>query len=134
MTGAGGLFVVVGLPLLTALALIAIGWSERRFGMAQGPGFFQRNGLAVGLYLIIAVGFWAFFVIVLPQLAMVDMSVRPKLPPSQMGGPKDVYTLENYRYFLFGSTTSTASWNWSASRRTISHPPGAARSAWSRRW
>ncbi|WP_038360933.1 ABC transporter permease [Bosea sp. 117] len=112
MSGASGLLVVIGLPLLTAVALVAIGWSERRFGIVQGPGFFQRNGLAVGIYLVVAVGFWAFFVIVLPQLAMVDMSFRPKLPPAQMGGPKDVYTLENYRYFLFGSTTSTASWNW----------------------
>ena len=28
-----------------------------------------------------------------------------------MGGPRDLYTLENYRYFLYGSTTSTSSWN-----------------------
>ena len=27
------------------------------------------------------------------------------------GGPRDTYTLENYRYFLFGSATSTANWN-----------------------
>ena len=49
--------------------------------------------------------------IVLPQLFMIEMSFRPKLPPSQMGGPRDLYTLENYRYFLYGSTTSTAQWN-----------------------
>ncbi len=112
MTGTGGLTLAFGLPLAVALILFALAAYERRTGLASGPGFFQRNGLAVGLYLVIAVGFWAFFVIVLPQLAMVDMSFRPKLPPSQMGGPKDLYTLENYRYFLFGSTTSTAEWNW----------------------
>ena len=112
MTGTGGLTLAFGLPLAVALLFIALAAYERRMGLATGPGFFQRNGIAVGLYLAIAVGFWAFFIIVLPQLAMVDMSFRPKLPPSQMGGPKDIYTLENYRYFLFGSTTSTASWNW----------------------
>ncbi|WAC28507.1 ABC transporter permease [Ancylobacter sp. SL191] len=112
MTGTGGLTLAFGLPLAVALILFALAAYERRAGLASGPAFFQRNGLAVGLYLVIAVGFWAFFVIVLPQLAMVDMSFRPKLPPSQMGGPKDLYTLENYRYFLFGSTTSTAEWNW----------------------
>ncbi|MBS9477620.1 ABC transporter permease [Ancylobacter radicis] len=112
MSGPGGLTLVLGLPLAVALIFFALSAYERRTGLISGPGFFQRNGLAVGLYLVIAVGFWAFFVIVLPQLAMVEMSFRPKLPPSQMGGPKDIYTLENYRYFLFGSTTSTASWNW----------------------
>ncbi len=112
MTGAGGLTLVFGLPIAVTLIFFALAAHERRTGLQSGPGFFQRNGLAVGLYLVVAVGFWAFFIIVLPQLAMVDMSFRPKLPPAQMGGPKDLYTLENYRYFLFGSTTSTASWNW----------------------
>ncbi len=107
----GGLPLIIGLPLVAAVLLVLLGALERRHSPAAGPGFFQRNGVAVGLYLALAVGFWAFFIIVLPQLAMVDMSFRPKLPPSQMGGPKDVFTLENYRYFLFGSTTSTASWN-----------------------
>lgn len=112
MSGAGGMYVVVGLPVAVALLFFAIAWFDRRFGGQPGPGFFQRNGLIIGLYLVLAVGFWAFFIIVLPQLAMVEMSFRPKLPPAQMGGPKDLYTLENYRYFLFGSTTSTAAWNW----------------------
>ncbi|UOK72464.1 ABC transporter permease [Ancylobacter polymorphus] len=108
----GSLAFVFGLPLAVVVLFFALSAYERRMGIATGPGFFQRNGLAVGLYLVLAVGFWAFFIILLPQLAMVDMSFRPKLPPAQMGGPKDLYTLENYRYFLFGSTTSTAEWNW----------------------
>ena len=112
MSGASGLYVVFGLPLAVTLLFFALAWFDRRFGGDAGLGFFQRNGLVIGLYLVLAVGFWAFFIIVLPQLAMVDMSFRPKLPPAQMGGPKDLYTLENYRYFLFGSTTSTAAWNW----------------------
>ncbi|WP_018388244.1 ABC transporter permease [Ancylobacter sp. FA202] len=108
----GSLAFVFGLPLAVVVFFFALAAYERRTGVANGGGFFQRNGLAIGLYLVLAVGFWAFFIILLPQLAMVDMSFRPKLPPSQMGGPKDLYTLENYRYFLFGSTTSTAEWNW----------------------
>lgn len=108
----GSLAFVFGLPLAVVVFFFALAAYERRTGVAVGGGFFQRNGLAIGLYLVLAVGFWAFFIILLPQLAMVDMSFRPKLPPSQMGGPKDLYTLENYRYFLFGSTTSTAEWNW----------------------
>ena len=50
--------------------------------------------------------------IVLPQLFMVEMSFRPKLPPIEMGGPKDLYTSENYHYFLYGSTTSNDAINW----------------------
>jgi spermidine/putrescine transport system permease protein len=49
--------------------------------------------------------------VALPQFFMIDLSFRHKLPFNQVGGPHDVYTLENYRYFLFGSTTSTDSWN-----------------------
>jgi spermidine/putrescine transport system permease protein len=33
---------------------------------------------------------------------MVDFSFRPNLPLTEIGGPKDVHTLENYRYLLFG--------------------------------
>ena len=62
-------------------------------------------------FLILAVGVWALVMIVLPQLYMVDYSFHPKLPPSQRGGPKDIYTLANYRYFLFGSPDDTSHWN-----------------------
>ncbi|AYD04822.1 ABC transporter permease [Neorhizobium sp. NCHU2750] len=75
-------------------------------------GFFQRNGLAVGSYLVLAVGFWTIFTIIMPMMFMVDLSFHQKLPPSQVGGPNDLYTLRNYRFFLFGSATSTAQWNW----------------------
>jgi spermidine/putrescine transport system permease protein len=107
----GSLALVVLLPLATLAVLWGLGWTERRWGGTTRPSFLARNGLGIGIYLTVAVLFWAFFVIVLPQLAMVDMSFRPKLPPAQMGGPRDVYTLENYRYFLFGSLSSTDSWN-----------------------
>ncbi|GLK83708.1 ABC transporter permease [Ancylobacter defluvii] len=105
------IYVIMLLPLV----LIAAFWLIARLegpAASTRPGFFQRNGIGIGLYLIIAVGFWAIFIIILPMVYMVDLSFRPKLPPAQIGGPKDVYTLENYRFFLFGSTTSTANWNW----------------------
>lgn len=74
--------------------------------------FFQRNGALISTYLILGVGFWVIFTVVMPMVFMVDLSFHPKLPPSQVGGPQDQYTLRNYRYFLFGSPTSTAEWNW----------------------
>ncbi len=66
--------------------------------------FFQRNGPLLGTYLILAVGFWILVLIVLPQLAMLDISFRHNLPPNLQGSEQDVYNLSNYRHFLFGNT------------------------------
>ncbi len=101
--------------LFLPLAVIAGFWlmaaAERRLRGAQGPGFVQRNGAAVASYLVLAVGIWMLLLILLPQLSMLELSFRPNLPPVRMGGPKDVYTLQNYRYFLFGSLEDTSHWN-----------------------
>ena len=50
--------------------------------------------------------------IVWPMLYMVDYSFHRKLPPSRRGGPDDVYSLENYWYFVYGSTRVFTSYNW----------------------
>ena len=102
----------IGLGPLAAASgfAIAAALERRRAGLAQ-PGFFARNGAAVSAYLIAAVGFWVLALIVLPQLYMFDYSFHFKLPPAQRGGPRDVYTLANYRYFLFGSMDDTSQWN-----------------------
>ena len=96
--------VIVALWLLSAI-------DRRRAADPNNQTFFQRNGWPIAWFLIIAIGVWALVLIVLPQLYMVDFSLHPKLPPARRGGPQDVYTLENYRYFLYGSTQSTESWN-----------------------
>jgi spermidine/putrescine transport system permease protein len=101
-----------GAPLaVAALFWWMAGRERRRSGDPGARSFVQRNGAAISTYLVVAVGFWALFLIVFPQLYMVDYSFHPKLPQSQRGGERDVYTLENYRYFLYGSTTRTDSWN-----------------------
>jgi len=99
-------------PLAVILILFLASRVERRRGGAGAePGFFQRNGAPVAIFLLVAVGFWALFLIVFPQLYMIDYSFHPKLPQLKRGGPEDVYTLENYRYFLFGSTRDASHWN-----------------------
>ena len=65
--------------------------------------FFNRNGLVLSSLLLGAVGFWIVFLIVLPQVFMLDFSFRFNLPPADLGGPKDVYTLSNYEFLMFGS-------------------------------
>jgi spermidine/putrescine transport system permease protein len=99
-------------PLAVILILFLAARAERRCGGAGvEPGFFQRNGAPVAIFLLVAVGFWALFLIVCPQLYMIDYSFHPRLPQVKRGGPDDVYTLENYRYFLFGSTRDASRWN-----------------------
>lgn len=103
---------ILALPLVIVAGFFLLSILERRrLGSLAPISFWRRNGIAVSTYLVVAVGLWAVIMIVLPQLYMIDLSLRPKLPPAQTGGPKDVYTLENYRYFLYGSTSSTANWN-----------------------
>ncbi|MEQ9608031.1 MAG: ABC transporter permease [Kiloniellaceae bacterium] len=75
-------------------------------------GFFQRNGLIISTYLIVAVVFWVVIMIVLPQAYMLDFSFRHNLPPAKIGGPEDVYTFDNYRYLLFGSPGSSDAFNY----------------------
>lgn len=104
--------VIFGGPVVIILGfwLMAI-WDRRRIADPNNKTFVQRNGWPISIFLVVAVGVWMLFLIVLPQLYMVDYSLHPKLPPTRRGGPEDVYTLENYRYFLYGSTRSTANWN-----------------------
>ncbi|HEY5796750.1 MAG TPA: ABC transporter permease [Bosea sp. (in: a-proteobacteria)] len=65
--------------------------------------FNHRHGLGVALFVGIGVLFWILVLIVLPQVAMLDFSFRHNLPRTEIGGPRDTYTLDNYRYFLFGN-------------------------------
>ena len=73
--------------------------------------FFKKNGTAIGLYFLVAIIFWIVFLIIIPQLYMLDLSFKPNLYPLERGGPKDFYTLEHYKYFLFGSESSTGNFN-----------------------
>jgi spermidine/putrescine transport system permease protein len=100
------------LPLIVILGFAVMALLDRRRARAAGePGFFARNGTPIAIFLIAATAFWALVLIVFPQLYMVDYSFHPKLPQIKRGGPEDIYTLQNYRYFLFGSTQNTDRWN-----------------------
>jgi spermidine/putrescine transport system permease protein len=101
------------LPVLVIAAFMAMAAVDRAHGrMPAGVGFFRRNGIVLSTYLVIAVGFWTILIIVLPQLTMIEYSFRHNLVAVDVGGPKDVYTLANYRYLLFGRPTDTTAMNW----------------------
>ena len=74
--------------------------------------FFNKNGPLISIYFIIAIVFWLIFLIIIPQLYMLDLSFRPNLPPLLRGGPDDVHTLVHYKHFIFGSETSADAYNY----------------------
>ena len=73
--------------------------------------FFKKNGPLVSAYFIIAIIFWLIFLIIIPQLYMLDLSFRPNIPSLLRGGADDVHTLEHYKHFVFGSESSTDAFN-----------------------
>ena len=74
--------------------------------------FYKKNGPAIATFFLVAIIFWLVFLIVIPQLYMLDLSFRPNLPPLLRGGPDDVYTLTHYKHFLYGSETSKDAYNY----------------------
>lgn len=106
------------LEILTAIivALLVAPFLQREAGKwtrhLNALQFVQRNGVAISAYLLIFSLGWIIFMIVLPQLYMFDFSFRFNLPPPDIGGPNDVYTLKNYKYLVFGREGSDELLNW----------------------
>lgn len=73
--------------------------------------FFRRNGAVVGLFTLLIVGTWIVLMIVLPQVFMLDFSLRANVPPPKWGGTEHVYTLEHYKYMLYGSAKASGTFN-----------------------
>lgn len=73
--------------------------------------FFEKNGIALGTFILVAVFLWVVVLIILPQLSMLDFSFRHHLPPPEMGGPKDTYTIEHYKYLVLGAPGADTSYN-----------------------
>ena len=48
--------------------------------------------------LVALVLLWLGGMVLAPNIMMVDYALRPNLPPSQIGGPNDVYSLDNILY------------------------------------
>ena len=74
--------------------------------------FYKKNGPVIATFFLVAIIFWLVFLIVIPQLYMLNLSFRPNLPPLLRGGPDDVYTLTHYKHFLYGSETSKDAYNY----------------------
>ena len=73
--------------------------------------FLARYGAGLGASVLVLVGFWILALVLVPQLAMADFSFRPNLPPTEQGGPRDVYTLEHYEYLVRGGAGGEGEYN-----------------------
>ncbi len=109
-----GIFFPAFLAVLLAILLAPVvqKHSDTAWRSVTGIHFVQRNGVVISTYLVLAVIFWVVFMIVLPQAYMLDFSFRNNLLPAEIGGPKDTYTLKNYRYLLFGRPGDEEMFNW----------------------
>ena len=57
----------------------------------------RRYGHTLTWAFIGLTAFWLLVLVILPQLYLLEESFRLYLPLADIGGPKDVYTLANYR-------------------------------------
>ncbi|WP_043527403.1 ABC transporter permease [Litchfieldella xinjiangensis] len=55
-----------------------------------------RFGGPLAMAMLTLLGMWLIVMVTLPQLQMIDYSLRPNLLPAEVGGPKDGWTLDNY--------------------------------------
>jgi len=104
----------VFLALVAALVIAPYVQKEagKWFASVNAIDFVKKNGIVISGYLIFFSAGWMVFMIVLPQLYMLDFSFRFNLPPADYGGPDDVYTLKNYEYLLFGRKGDEDLFNW----------------------
>jgi len=73
--------------------------------------FFRNNGMVLGSILFFLVAFWIIFLILLPQLSMLNYSLRPNPINLDAGELASDYTLKNYRYLIFGPEGASDAFN-----------------------
>lgn len=97
------------------VVVIAIFWLMARREAKRRPdptrkGFFERNGLVLGIVFVALVAFWTLFLVALPYLYMVVESFHPALPPMKRGGPEDVLTIAQYGSFFVNPIADKVNW------------------------
>lgn len=62
----------------------------------------RRYGVGLTYSFIALTFFWLAILVILPDVTMLESSFRPYLPVVDIGGPKDVYSINNYLRILGG--------------------------------
>ncbi|WGV16605.1 ABC transporter permease [Fuscovulum ytuae] len=56
----------------------------------------RRYGLGLTTIICLLVFFWLAILVIIPNITLFESSFRPYLPVTEIGGPKDVYSFDNY--------------------------------------
>jgi spermidine/putrescine transport system permease protein len=67
----------------------------------------RRYGMGLTALMCLLVAFWLLMLVVVPNITLFEQSFRPYLPVTEVGGPKDVYSLANYAKVFDGSIDTT---------------------------
>ncbi|MDH2327812.1 ABC transporter permease [Cereibacter sp. SYSU M97828] len=65
---------------------------------------YARFGGGLATVFLTLVLLWVAAMIVAPNLMMLDYALRPNLPPAELGGPRDVRSLDNIMYLANEAT------------------------------
>jgi spermidine/putrescine transport system permease protein len=60
----------------------------------------RRYGVGLSAVFVLLTAFWLLGLVILPNLFLFENSFRPYLPVAEVGGPNDVYNLQNYLTFF----------------------------------
>lgn len=56
----------------------------------------RRYGLGLTTIICLLVFFWLAILVIIPNITLFESSFRPYLPVAEVGGPRDVYSFNNY--------------------------------------
>ena len=72
----------------------------------------RRYGPTLTGAFLLLTAFWLLMLVVLPNFTLFEASFRPYLPVVDVGGPKDVYSFNNYlKFFANGTDTNIFGYN-----------------------
>lgn len=63
----------------------------------------RRYGPGLTLLICLLVAFWLVMLVIVPNITLFEQSFRPYLPVTEIGGPRDVYSVNNYMKVFDGS-------------------------------
>jgi spermidine/putrescine transport system permease protein len=60
----------------------------------------RKYGITLTTLMIVLTGLWLLLMVVIPNLVLFEFSFEPYLPVDELGGPRDVYSFNNYITFI----------------------------------
>lgn len=67
----------------------------------------RRYGATLTGAFFLLTAFWLLILVILPNITLFESSFRPYLPVVDIGGPRDVYSFNNYQKFLNNPVATT---------------------------